>query len=126
MTYTRQLRPGMTVEEVKATFPKEMHWHDDPFDESKQTCFMRRCYSTNRVMRRLDFKETEYARWTTVYFDVSNRLVGIYLTASAGPEIAAKDLRFTGELPLPPEYANHGYANPEGYRRTLAGSTNRP
>jgi len=38
LTYTRQLQPSMTVDQVKALFPKEMHWIDESADESKDFC----------------------------------------------------------------------------------------
>ncbi len=127
LTYTRQLRPGMTMEQVKAIFPKEMHWKDGPADESKEYCWMARCYSTNLVTHRLCFKETEFDRVATVYFDANNRLIGIDTYGSADPYLGPNELRFPGELRFPSEYAGGHSAYPELYRRAMLGSaTNQP
>ena len=115
----------MTVDQVDSLFPREMHSGDEAADESKEYCWMVRCYSTNLVRHRLTFMETKFARITTVYFDSSNRLIGIGFTASAGPRVAARELHFPGELRFPSELAGGDSAYPELYRRAIMGSTNR-
>ena len=84
-----------------------------------------RYYSTNLVTHRLTFVETEFARITTVYFDSSNRLIGIGFTASAGPRVGAQELHFPGELRFPSDLAGGDSAYPELYRRATMGATNR-
>jgi hypothetical protein len=129
LTYTRQLRPGMTIEQVKSVFPKEMHWKDEAADESKEYCWMMRCYSTNQVTHRLCFKETEFGRVATVYFGSNDRLIGFDLYGSGDPqlELGSNELRFPGELRFPSEFAGGHAAYPELYRRAIHGSiTNQP
>jgi hypothetical protein len=99
LTYTRQLKPGMTATQVRELFPKEMHWIDEAADESRQNCWMDRRYSTNRVAHRLSFCEPDSGwRVTTVYFDTNSVLIGLEMGASSGPELAEDELRFPEEL----------------------------
>ena len=104
LTYTLQLKPGMTIAQVKALFPKEMHWKDDQADEIKQNCWMIRRYSSNSVSRRVVFLEPGHGwRATTVYFDSKGKLVGLHFDASSGSQLEDDDLRFPGELRFPTE-----------------------
>lgn len=98
LTYTRRLKPGMTTVEVKSLFPSEMHWFDEPADELKQHCWMKRRYSLNPVARRLVFREPAMYRVTDVYFDTNSTLIGLDMSASSGPVLADTELRFPGEL----------------------------
>ena len=122
LTYTRQLRPGMTPDEVKSTFPKEMQCMDEPVDESKQYCWMARCYSTNLVTRRLSFNEVKSYRAAHVYFDSDGKLFGIDILGISGGSLKSDELRFPGELRFPSEFAGGQSAYPELYRRAMHGS----
>jgi hypothetical protein len=101
LTYTRQLRPGMTPDEVKSTFPKEMQCMDEPVDESRQLCWMARCYSTNLVTRRLRFDEVKSFRAAQVYFDSDGKLVGINIIGMSGGFLKSDELRFPGGTAFP-------------------------
>ncbi len=130
LTYTRQLKPGMTVKEVRSLFPEAMHWRDEAADETSQNCWMARRYTTNRVARCMTFYKPE-AGWRSaeVYFDSAGRLVGLEFQASGGPQLQPSELRFPGELRFPAEQVgpNTKSAPAELYLRSApSGATNRP
>jgi hypothetical protein len=116
----------MTLEEVKATFPKAMQWQDEPINEVKQYCWMQRCYSTNSVTRRLSFQEVKMPRVAQVYFDSDGKLVGIYTFGTGDISLKTDELRFPGELRMPKKWGNDA-AYPEQYRQAIFSSaTDRP
>jgi hypothetical protein len=125
LTYTRQLRPGMTVEQVKALFPQRMLSLDEVVDEAKHNCWMQRCYSTNVIVRRLCFSDPNRIgyRATDVYFDSADKLVGLFFSTSSGSELRPDELRFPGELRAP----NGRDALPADFRAAAGrSSTNKP
>ena len=104
LTYTLQLKPDMTLEQVKALFPRNMLWKEDQADESKQNCWMERRFSSNAAVYRIIFSQSDYDhRFTWVYFDSKGKLVGLNFEASSGSQLEDDDLRFPGELRFPTE-----------------------
>jgi hypothetical protein len=100
---------------------------DEPVDESRQLCWMARCYSTNLVTRRLRFDEVKSFRAAQVYFDSDGKLVGINIIGMSGGFLKSDELRFPGELRFPSEFVGGQSAYPELYRRAMHGSvTNQP
>ena len=97
LTYTRQLKPGMTADEVQALFPKEMHWADDSLEHGAGS--MERQYSKNTAVRVVVFSETGHGHRTTrVYFDSEDKLVGLLVDASSGYQLGDDELRFPEEV----------------------------
>lgn len=127
LTHVRQLKPGMTTEDVNSIFPHEMLWQDEPVDESKVFCWMMRCYSTNLVTRKIIFQEPKFPQFVDVYFDSNDKLVGINTWGTGDMSLKPNELRFPGELPFPSKFAGGDSAYPELYRKAMPGSaTNQP
>ena len=96
LDFLLQVKPGMTVEAVKALFPAAMLSSDASVDQATQSTLMDRKFSVAPPVRVLLYiNHATYAGDAVyLYFDRTDRLVGIDHSASSGRQLQESDLRF--------------------------------
>ena len=95
LDFLLQVKPGMTVEAVKTLFPAAMLSSDASVDQATQSTLMDRKFSDAPPVRVLLYiNQATYAGDAVyLYFDKTDRLVGIDHSASSGRQLQESDLR---------------------------------
>lgn len=96
LDFLLQVKPGMSVEAVKSFFPAAMLSSDVSADQATQSTLMDRKFSNTPPVRVLLYiNHATYAGDAVyLYFDKTDRLIGVAYSASSGRQLLESDLRF--------------------------------
>ena len=96
LDYLLQVKPGMTVTEVKALFPASMLTSDSAVDQAKHSTLMDRRFREVPPVRVLLYINhgTYDGDAAYLYFDADDKLMGVDHSASSGRQLQDEDLKF--------------------------------